>query len=88
MQPTNRPGRTGPRNVALHDAKPPARGFTIAAFLLALLGLALFPIAGIAAIVCGWIGFSRGDRPLGLAAMAAGVISFFASFVIAARVLG
>jgi hypothetical protein len=88
MQPTDEPRGTGPRGVGLHDRKSSARGFTIAAFLLALLGLALFPIAGIAGIVCGWIGWSRGDRPLGLLAMAAGAISFIGSFLIAARVLG
>jgi hypothetical protein len=84
MRPTKVPGRGS----TSHLGVPPARGFTIAAFLLALLGLALFPIAGIAAIVCGWIGYSRGDRPIGLLAMAAGVISFFGSFVIAGLVLG
>jgi hypothetical protein len=66
---------------------PPGRAYTIAAFTLALLGLVMFPPGGLTAIVCGALARSRGDRALGVAAIAAGVVSFIASFFIAARVL-
>ena len=68
--------------------QPPGRALTIAAFFLALVGLALFPPGGITAIVCGALARSRGDRLLGTVAIAAGVVSFVASFFVAARVLG
>jgi hypothetical protein len=66
---------------------PPGRALSIAAFFLALVGLALFPPGGLTAIVCGALARSRGDRALGIVAIAAGVVSFVASFFIAARVL-
>ena len=47
----------------------------------------MFPIGGLVAVVCGGIARSKGDGPLGLAAIVAGVVSFFASFGVAALVL-
>jgi hypothetical protein len=66
--------------------KSPGRPFTIAAFILALLSLAMMPPAGIVGVVCGSIGWSRGDR-WGIAAIVASVIGFIGGFVIAAFVL-
>jgi hypothetical protein len=63
------------------------RGYSVAALVFALLGLALFPPGGIIAIICGSLARSRGDRTLGLIAVVAGIISFFASFYIASLVL-
>lgn len=77
---TKNGGRSGAPSV-------PGRGYTLAAFLLALLGLVLFPPGGLMAIACGSIARSRGDR-LAIWAIVAGVVSFVASFFIAAWVLG
>ena len=55
--------------------------------MLAGLGLAMFPLGGLVGVVCGGIARSKGDGSLGLAAIVASVISFFASFVVAALVL-
>ena len=66
--------------------RSPGRPFTIAAFILALLSLAMMPPAGIVGVVCGAIGWSRGDR-WGIAAIVASVIGFIGGFVIAAFVL-
>jgi len=66
--------------------RSPGRPFTIAAFILALLSLAMMPPAGIVGVVCGAIGWSRGDR-WGIAAIVASVIGFIGGFVIAALVL-
>ena len=60
------------------------RPFTVAAFILAALSLAMFPIAG---IVCGALGVSRGDRTLGIASIVASVIGFIGGFVVAGVVL-
>jgi hypothetical protein len=48
----------------------------------------MFPIGGLVGVVCGGIARSKGDQSLGLAAIVAGVVSFFASFGVAALVLG
>ena len=64
------------------------RPWSIAGLVLAGLGLAMFPLGGLVGIVCGGIGRSKGDQSLGLVAIVAGVISFFASFGVAALVLG
>jgi hypothetical protein len=48
----------------------------------------MFPIGGLVGVVCGGIARSKGDGSLGLAAIVAGVISFFASFWVAFLVLG
>jgi hypothetical protein len=68
--------------------RPEGRPWTIAALLLAGLGLAMFPLGGLVGIVCGAIGRDKGDRELGLVAIAASVVSFVASFLIAAWVIG
>jgi hypothetical protein len=47
----------------------------------------MFPIGGLVGVVCGGIARSKGEGPLGLTAIVAGVISFFASFGVAALVL-
>jgi hypothetical protein len=47
----------------------------------------MFPIGGLVGIVCGGIARSKGDQSLGMAAIVAGVVSFFASFWVAALVL-
>jgi hypothetical protein len=48
----------------------------------------MFPIGGLVGVVCGAIGRSRGDQRLGTIAIVASVVSFFASWVVAAWVLG
>jgi hypothetical protein len=68
--------------------RPEGRSWTVAALVLAGLGLAMFPLGGLVGIVCGAIGRSKGDRDLGLVAIVASVISFAASFLVAAWVLG
>lgn len=68
--------------------RPEGRSWTVAGLLLAGLGLAMFPPGGLVGIACGAIGRSKGDRDLGLVAIAASVVSFFASFVVAAWVIG
>jgi hypothetical protein len=64
------------------------RPWSIAGLVLAGLGLAMFPIGGLVGIVCGGIARSKGDGSLGMVAIVAGVISFFASFGVAFLVLG
>ena len=66
----------------------PVRSWSVAGLVLAGLGLIMFPIGGLVGIVCGGIARSKGDESLGLVAIVAGVISFFASFVVAGLVLG
>jgi hypothetical protein len=66
----------------------PGRPWATAGLVLAGLGLAMFPLGGLVGIVCGGIARSKGDETLGLIAIVAGVISFFASFGVAALVLG
>jgi hypothetical protein len=70
----------------LEQARP-GRAWSIAGLVLAGLGLAMFPVGGLVGIVCGAIGRNKGDRQLGLVAMAASVISFFVSWIVAALVL-
>ena len=65
----------------------PGRPWAVAGLVLAGLGLAMFPLGGLVGIVCGGIARSKGDETLGLVAIVAGVISFFASFGVAALVL-
>jgi len=67
---------------------PEGRPWTVAALVLAGLGLIMFPIGGLVGVVCGAIGRSRGDRRLGTIAIVASVVSFFASWLVAAWVLG
>lgn len=66
----------------------PGRSWSVAGLVLAGLGLIMFPIGGLVGVVCGGIARSKGDKSLGLVAIVAGVISFFASFAVAALVLG
>jgi hypothetical protein len=66
---------------------PPGRALSIAALCLALVGVVLFPPGGLTAVVCGALAWSRGDRKLGAVSIVAGVVSFFASFFVAAKVL-
>jgi cation transporter-like permease len=66
---------------------PAGRPWAVAGLVLAGLGLAMFPIGGLVAVVCGGIARSKGDGPLGLVAIVAGVVSFFASFWVAYLVL-
>jgi hypothetical protein len=63
------------------------RPWSVAGLVLAGLGLAMFPLGGLVGIVCGGIARSKGDQTLGLVAIVASTISFFASFVVAALVL-
>ncbi|MET0228863.1 MAG: hypothetical protein ABW234_09170 [Actinomycetes bacterium] len=65
----------------------PGRPWAVAGLVLAGLGLIMFPIGGLVGVVCGGIARSKGDQSLGLAAIVAGVVSFFASFGVAALVL-
>jgi hypothetical protein len=74
-----------------HDrtsSNPAGRPWTLAGLLLAALGLVMFPLGGLVGVVCGSIGYSRGDRRLGAVVVIASVISFFASFYVAYLVLG
>ena len=66
----------------------PGRPWAVAGLVLAGLGLIMFPIGGLVGVVCGGLARSKGDQSLGLAAIVAGVVSFFASFGVAALVLG
>jgi hypothetical protein len=68
-------------------ATPEGRPWAVAGLVLAGLGLVMFPLGGLVGVVCGGIARSKGDGSLGLAAIVASVISFFASFVVAALVL-
>jgi hypothetical protein len=68
-------------------SSPSGRPWTLTGLILAVLGLAMFPLGGLVGVVCGSIGYSRGDRRLGAVAAAASVISFFASFYVAYLVL-
>jgi hypothetical protein len=63
------------------------RPFNVAAFILALISLAMMPPAGIVGIVCGAIGYSRGDRKVATWAILASVIGFIGGFIIAGLVL-
>jgi hypothetical protein len=66
---------------------PEGRPWSVAGLVLAGLGLAMFPIGGLVGVVCGAIARNKGDVSLGTVAIVAGVISFFASFGVAALVL-
>jgi cation transporter-like permease len=68
-------------------ATPDGRPWAVAGLVLAGLGLAMFPIGGLVGVVCGGIARSKGDEALGLLAIIASVISFFASFWVAYLVL-
>jgi hypothetical protein len=67
---------------------PAGRSWSVAGLVLAGLGLAMFPLGGLVGIVCGGIARSKGDQSLGLITIVLGIISFFASFWVAAQVLG
>jgi hypothetical protein len=73
---------------AAGGSRPPGRPWSVAGLVLAGLGLAMFPLGGLVGIVCGAIARDKGDRGLGLATIVVSVVSFFASFVVAAMVLG
>jgi hypothetical protein len=66
---------------------PEGRPWSVAGLVLAGLGLAMFPIGGLVGVVCGANARNKGDVSLGSLAIVAGVISFFASFGVAALVL-
>jgi hypothetical protein len=68
--------------------RPEGRPWSVVGLVLAGLGLAMFPLGGLVGIACGAIGRSKGDRDLGLVTIVASVVSFFASFVVAAWVIG
>jgi hypothetical protein len=74
--------------VADAGTTPAGRPWAVAGLVLAGLGLAMFPIGGLVGVVCGGIARSKGDDTLGLVAIVASVVSFFASFVVAALVIG
>jgi hypothetical protein len=63
------------------------RPWSVAGLVLAGLGLVMFPLGGLVGVVCGGIARSKGDESLGLVTIIASVISFFASFGVAALVL-
>jgi hypothetical protein len=69
------------------DASP-GRRWAIAGLVLAGLGLAMFPLGGLVGVVCGGIARSKGDHSLGLVTIVVSVLSFFASFLVAAWVIG
>ena len=66
---------------------PEGRPWSVAGLVLAGLGLAMFPIGGLVGVVCGAIARNKGDLSLGALAIVASVISFFASFGVAALIL-
>jgi hypothetical protein len=70
------------------DTTAEGRPWSIAGLVLAGLGLVMFPIGGLVGVVCGGIARSKGDESLGMVAIVASVISFFASFGVAFVVLG
>jgi hypothetical protein len=70
------------------DGASAGRRWTIAGLVLAGLGLAMFPLGGLVGVVCGAIGRSKGDHTLGLVTIVVSVLSFFASFLVAAWVIG
>jgi hypothetical protein len=74
--------------VQARGGRPEGRPWTVAALVLAGLGLAMFPPGGLIGVVCGAIGRSKGDKSLGLVAIVASIVSFFASFLVAAWVIG
>jgi cation transporter-like permease len=81
-------GSGGPAGAPKPVGQPPeGRSWSVAGLVLAGLGLAMFPIGGLVGIVCGGIARSKGEQSLGLVAIVAGVISFFASFWVAFLVL-
>jgi hypothetical protein len=56
--------------------------------VLAALALAFYPvILGIGGVVFGALGHSRGDRPLGLMAVAAAVVGMFGGLLLNALIL-
>ena len=66
----------------------PGRPYTITGFVLAAVGLILVPILfGPAGAIFGGIGYSKGDKPLGMWAVAAGVAATIGGMVLAAIVL-
>jgi hypothetical protein len=67
---------------------PEGRPWSVAGLVLAGLGLAMFPLGGLVGVVCGAIARNKGDLALGMVAIVASVLSFFASFGVAALVLG
>ena len=69
------------------DTTPVGRPWSVAGLVLAGLGLAMFPLGGLVGVVCGGIARSKGDQTLGLVTIVLGIISFFASFWVAALVL-
>jgi hypothetical protein len=68
-------------------ATPEGRPWAVAGLVLAGLGLAMFPLGGLVGIVCGGIARSKGDQSLGLVTIVLSIVSFFASFWVAALVL-
>jgi hypothetical protein len=76
-------GREDDRTASSASGRP----WTLAALLLAGLGLVMFPLGGLVGVACGSIGYSRSDRRLGAVAVIASIISFFASFYVAYLVL-
>jgi len=66
---------------------PEGRSWTVAALVLAGLGLIMFPIGGLVGVVCGAIGRSRGDRRLGTIAIVAATSNLVGGFVITDRML-
>jgi hypothetical protein len=75
------------RDAVRTGGRPEGRSWTIAALVLAGLGLVMVPPGGLVGVACGAIGRSKGDRNLGLVAIVASIVSFFASFVVAAWVI-
>jgi hypothetical protein len=70
------------------DVRRGGRGFTIAAFVCAAIAvLILPPVFGIAGIVLGAVGRSKGDRELGKWAIIASIAGMILGFVLGAIVL-
>ena len=84
--PSSSPQPSGGDAVAA-SGQPSGRPFTVAALILAFMSLAMMPPAGIVGVVCGSIGWSRGDRTLGIASVVLSVIGFIGGFILAALLL-
>ena len=69
------------------SGSPSGRPWTLAGLILAGLGLVMFPLGGLVGVVSGAIGYSRGDRRMGVVTIVASVMSFFASFYVAYLIL-
>lgn len=66
----------------------PGRPFTIVGFVLAAIALLFFPIfLGPAGAIFGGVGYAKGDRPLGMWALVAGIVGGIAGMALGAALV-